>query len=721
MSRISVSFVILLVTCIGSAAQSPAQFCEATQSTRAILEILNVPKDPRKPAAERKAQELAEIRKGLEADSDDIFLHEAYQDLQIGRIGDQREAVAEEYKKLLAKHPNSPAYLYLAARAEYGLKTERAIQDLEQALKFAPTFGLPHLILAQIYFAPAFSDPMKVARHLDRFSELCPSSVRVFPELKWSKDRELVNRTAARIRKGLNGRTDAEAEAAYPILWSLETAPERSDNPVGNLTQISDDAALLGGKPFARNTAWLSALEAAADSLDRPVLARDALSEVAVLFPNSSAALWLALAAEKSENPYPTNDPTAAQIQVYWSRQREMELPLARKWPGVLSVASSALSATANDKSATSQQISEAVDLFERALNQDPEGSLSFPPAAIDAAEQLTERRVRLEDVPALVQAGLALSDRVYANDIKLDLYVGQAELAKVRRDSWYLDGYLPLAESFIRLGQLTSAADTILQIEDKLDNTRPRASTSSAERFQYAEFEARFAYVKGLYDEAEGRKLDALINYRNSIATFPVRRPRPDRRDEVMEDAQRVWKQLGGTADGWNDWATQSPLRNFYAGSREGDAWLQLARVMPGFVFTDSLGDKWKPEELSKKVTFVSLWASWCEPCRAELPYVEKLYQHFKGRDDVVVLALNVDDDPKAMDLALKELKLAVPSVPAQDFAYQLVPALALPANWIITRTKTKKFETDSTLQGWLEKAIKACDETAHASLSPD
>ena len=721
MSRISVSCIMLLVTSIGSAAQSSAQSCEATQSTRESLGKLNVPQDLRKPAADRKAHELAEIGKGLEADSDDIFLHEAYQDLQIGRIGDRREAVAEEYEKLLAKHPNSPAYLYLAARAEYGLKTERAIQDLEQALKVAPTFGLPHVLLAQIYFAPAFSDPVKVARHLDRFSELCPSSVRVFPELHWSKDRELVSRRAARVRKGLNGRTDAEAVAAYPILWSLEASLERSDNQVGNLIRISDDAALLQGNSFARNTAWLSALETAADRLDRPMLAREARSEVAVLFPNSAASLWVALAAENDENPYPTDDPTAEQIQVYWARQREMELPLARKWPGVLSVASSALRATANDKSATPQMMSEVVDLFEHALNQDPEGSLTFPPAAIDAADELTERRVRLEDVPALVQAGLILSDRVFANAAKSDLYAGQAELAAERRDSWYLDGYLPLAESFIRLGQLTNAADTILQIEYKLDDTRPGAGTSSGEKYQYAEFEARFAYVKGLYDEADGRKLDALINYRNSIATFPVRRPTPDRRDEVMEDAQRVWEQLGGTADGWNDWAAQSSLRNFYAGSGEGDAWTQLARVRPGFVFTDSLGDKWKPEELSKKVTFVSLWASWCEPCRAELPYVEKLYQHFKGRDDVVVLALNIDDDPKAMDTALKELKLAVPSVSAQDFAYQLVPAMALPANWIISRTKTEKFETDSALEGWLEKAIRACEQSAHVPLSPD
>jgi thiol-disulfide isomerase/thioredoxin len=714
MSRISIGFITLLVMPIGSAAQFSAQSCEAPQSTREILAKLRIPEDPRKPAAERKALELEQVRKGLEGAPEDIFLHEAYQDLEIGWIGDQREAVIEEYDKLLAKYPHSPGLLYLAARAQYSRNTKRSIEDLEQALVLAPKFGLPHLLLAQIYSASAFADPAKVAQHLDRFSVLCPSSVRVFPDLRWSKDRELISRTVTRVRKALEGRTDAEAEATYPILWTLEAALERSDNQTENLKRVLKDVDLLQGKRFTRSIAWLSALETAADMCNRPALARDAQNEIAILFANSTSALWLAISKQTDGNPYPSDNPTTEQMQAYWRREREIELAFARKWPGVLSVARSALRAAANDESATPQLISEAVDLFKHALEQDPEGDLSSPPAAIEAAEELAERRVRLEDVPALVRAGLALTDRIYSKEAMSDLYVGHAESAAARRDSWYLYGYFSLAEALTRLGQLPSAADTLLQIEEKIDKTRPREGASSGEKFQHAELEARFWYLKGLYDEAEGRKLDALISYRNSIATFPVRRPRADRRDEVMQDAQRLWKQLGGTTQGWNDWAAQSSLRNFYAGSGKGNAWSQLARTKPAFVFTDSLGNQWRPEELSKRVTFVNLWASWCGPCRAELPYVEKLYEHFKGRRDVVVLALNIDDNPKAMDVALKELKVALPSVAAQDFAYELVPTMALPANWIITPSKTEMFEKGATLEEWLEAAIKACEETA-------
>src|ERR1700683_5759262 len=103
-------------------------------------------------------------------------------------------------------------------------------------------------------------------------------------------------------------------------------------------------------------------------------------------------------------------------------------------------------------------------------------------------------------------------------------------------------------------------------------------------------------------------------------------------------------------------------------------------------------------------------MWASWCGPCRAELPYLEKLYQHFRDRSDVAILSFNVDDAPKAMTTALPELKVSIPSIAAHDFAYSIVPEMALPANWIITPGKTEMFgEDNSSHQAWREGAVTA------------
>jgi len=226
---------------------------------------------------------------------------------------------------------------------------------------------------------------------------------------------------------------------------------------------------------------------------------------------------------------------------------------------------------------------------------------------------------------------------------------------------------------------------------------------------------EAQFWFVSGLYAEKGGRKIDALVDYRNSISQYPPRRPRPDRRDEVMASAQRLWKELGGTAQGWNDWAAHSSLTNFNTGTGASNAWAKLAAASPALVLTDVLGHSWKPQDLAKKTTFVTLWASWCSPCRAELPYFEKLYHRFQDREDVAILALNVDDDPALMGRALAELKVSVPSVAARDFAYSMLPTMAIPANWLITPGKTQMLTGDyRTLDQWLAVTTDAIEEAA-------
>lgn len=47
-------------------------------------------------------------------------------------------------------------------------------------------------------------------------------------------------------------------------------------------------------------------------------------------------------------------------------------------------------------------------------------------------------------------------------------------------------------------------------------------------------------------------------------------------------------------------------------------------------------------------KVVFLNLWATWCPPCRAEMPSIEGLYQKLKDHDEIVFVMLSVDDDDK-------------------------------------------------------------------------
>jgi len=108
--------------------------------------------------------------------------------------------------------------------------------------------------------------------------------------------------------------------------------------------------------------------------------------------------------------------------------------------------------------------------------------------------------------------------------------------------------GYVPLAEAYVDLGRLADANDALSQADLNLQTLRPGENASSDSRTRFVDLAAPYWFVRGLYAEKDGRKVDALVDYRSSLALYPPRRPGPDRRDEVMASARRVWKEVGGT-----------------------------------------------------------------------------------------------------------------------------------------------------------------------------
>ena len=517
-------------------------------------------------------------------------------------------------------------------------------------------------------------------------------------------------REAARLRRNIDARTDSEAVAAYPTLWTFEVDLERSDRQSENQVRLRHDIDRLFSKQFVRNSAWLDAIEASGflESVPDDVR-RKARHEIAVLYPNSDAALREKYEHAIADAPCPENgtkEQETACVRFKW----HSVVPLVREWPATAWLADHAAHAVTEDRSASTEEVAEVITLFERAVQQDQDGLRTSPPEPISIAQLLVERGGPFDSIPNLVGAGFEAADRELGKDSLNDLD-GAAGDQLVQM--WYLLGYVPLAEAYVRLGQLSGAKEALSQAEITLRAIRPPENASSEQSARFADMAVPYWFVRGLYAEKEGRKMDALVDYRNALVLYPPRRPRPDRRDDVMACAQRVWKELGGTREGWNDWASQSQLVGFYAGTGGSEAWSKLADSFPDLIFVDALGNHWNPRELAKKTTFITMWASWCAPCRAELPYLEKLSQRFQGRSDIAIFAFNIDDDPKAMTTALQELKLSIPSVAARDFAYSLVPPMALPANWIVTPQKTEMFlEDGNSYEAWFEGAATAIEK---------
>lgn len=82
------------------------------------------------------------------------------------------------------------------------------------------------------------------------------------------------------------------------------------------------------------------------------------------------------------------------------------------------------------------------------------------------------------------------------------------------------------------------------------------------------------------------------------------------------------------------------------------------------GLMLKNADGTLIDSSHLKNKVVFINFWASWCPPCRAEFPSVEKLYNKYKTNPDIVFLTVNLDDNPALGKNYLKEKGFTVPFI---------------------------------------------------------
>jgi peroxiredoxin len=74
-----------------------------------------------------------------------------------------------------------------------------------------------------------------------------------------------------------------------------------------------------------------------------------------------------------------------------------------------------------------------------------------------------------------------------------------------------------------------------------------------------------------------------------------------------------------------------------------------------PDFTLRTMDGKNLRLQELRGQVVLVNFWATWCGPCRQEMPHLNRLYDKYRS-SGFVMLGVNIDDEPeKAIGLANK------------------------------------------------------------------
>jgi len=84
---------------------------------------------------------------------------------------------------------------------------------------------------------------------------------------------------------------------------------------------------------------------------------------------------------------------------------------------------------------------------------------------------------------------------------------------------------------------------------------------------------------------------------------------------------------------------------------------------------FVNSLGETVKVADLKGKVVFINFWATWCAPCRAEMPSINVLYDRYKDNANMVFLIVEIEGRKAKAEAFMKKQQLTLPiSFPNSD-----------------------------------------------------
>jgi cytochrome c biogenesis protein CcmG/thiol:disulfide interchange protein DsbE len=119
----------------------------------------------------------------------------------------------------------------------------------------------------------------------------------------------------------------------------------------------------------------------------------------------------------------------------------------------------------------------------------------------------------------------------------------------------------------------------------------------------------------------------------------------------------------------------------------------LGAGKPMPEIGLKDLNGQPVTTASLRGKVVIVDFWATWCAPCKEELPVLQRLYAKY-GKDGLVVVGVSVDKDVANVRDFVKEMKLTFPIAHDPDhIATKRFEPPKMPSSYVVDRNGAVRF----------------------------
>lgn len=319
----------------------------------------------------------------------------------------------------------------------------------------------------------------------------------------------------------------------------------------------------------------------------------------------------------------------------------------------------------------------------------------------VEAAEKLLLDEIAWEESrprPAL-PANATLADLVDEADFTGRLFVLWCTLARAQ----------------IRLRQFDAAQKTIERVHGWLDGDfRRYYDMDPLEAFP--DYGAKYFQLSAELAVARGRKADALAFYHAYLADPYYRREYGA--PSEMNPPKSLWKEIGGTDAGWAAYSAVPPLPpGVPAGWRGGRfpawagavyfPWVKLEYKLPPMQIPDLEGRTWTNRDFAGKATIVYLWAAWCAPCWPALKAVQMISDRVKGRTDVQIMTLNVDEDGDKLAALMKQKGYTFPVLANKPYVQTVLPRFIVGQFWIMDGDgKVRLQRTNSTIAAGAEGA---------------
>lgn len=117
------------------------------------------------------------------------------------------------------------------------------------------------------------------------------------------------------------------------------------------------------------------------------------------------------------------------------------------------------------------------------------------------------------------------------------------------------------------------------------------------------------------------------------------------------------------------------------------------LSGPAPGFTLESRDGDVVSLEDLKGQVVMINFWATWCVPCRQEMPHLEALHQRYNSLG-FTLLGVNVEDNPEGAAKFLKDTPVSFPILyDPKNGVSKLYDVVAMPTTVLVGRDGTMRF----------------------------